>query len=435
MKIARILFAASIGVALAAACGGSSTGPSGGAGGGSSSSSGAGSSSSGGGSGGGAGTGSGSGAGTSSGVIVTDSGAIAPTGVPCGNTANNLQIYCAGSQVCCTTITPSDAGRGPALVDQNCVADQSACPAGIVMACMGTINCPGKMCCLEPGDGGAMGGGGGFGGGGIASSFCESPCSATGVQICLTDTDCPTGQTCTGNRGGFTTCAVPPCTGPASCAAGQVCCTGMGGGGGGGGGGRANSCQAACPMGSMQVCAANADCPAGQTCNMAGGGGGGGMGGGNKICGAPPCTAGSCGAGMVCCTAGAGSVCVATDAGTCPMGRPVCATATDCPAGDVCMAGAAAGTPMTCVTPPCTHTSCAAGEVCCTAGAGAACVATDAGTCPMGRLVCATAADCPAGDVCMAAGGGAILSCRAPMVPPAMDGGAMMTPVDAGGGG
>ena len=185
MKFARTLFAASIGVALAAACGGSSTGPSGGAGGAGSPSSGAGSgssssssSSSSSGSG-GAGTGSGSGAGTSSGVIVTDSGAIAPTGVPCGNTENNLQIYCVGSQVCCTTIVPPEAGRGPALAEQNCVADQSACPTGgIVMACMGSINCPGKMCCLEPGDGGAMGGGG------FASSFCESACSATGVQIC-----------------------------------------------------------------------------------------------------------------------------------------------------------------------------------------------------------------------------------------------------------
>ena len=35
------------------------------------------------------------------------------------------------------------------------------------MACMGSINCPGKVCCLEPGDGGAMGGGGGFGGGAV----------------------------------------------------------------------------------------------------------------------------------------------------------------------------------------------------------------------------------------------------------------------------
>jgi hypothetical protein len=35
----------------------------------------------------------------------------------------------------------------------------------------------------------------------------------------------------------------------------------------------------------------------------------------------------------------------------------------------------------------------------------------------------------------MAAGGGMILSCRAPMMmPPAMDAGAMMTPMDAGGG-
>jgi Cys-rich repeat protein len=424
MKFARILFAASIGVALAAACGGSSTGPSGSAGGGGSSSSGAGSGSSSGSGSGGAGTGSGSGAGTSSGVLVTDSGAIAPTGVPCGNTANNLQIYCVGSQVCCTTIVPPEAGRGPALADQNCVADQSACPTGgIVMACMGSINCPDKMCCLEPGDGGAMGGGG------VASSFCESACSATGVQICLTDTDCPTGQTCTGNRGGFTTCAVPPCTGPASCAAGQVCCTGVGGGG------RANSCQATCPMGSMQVCAANADCPAGQTCNMAAGGGFGGMGGGNKTCGAPPCTAGSCGAGMVCCEGRAGGLaaCAATGAMGCNV---LCATAADCAAGQTCMAGAAAGAAMTCVTPPCTQTSCAAGEVCCTAGAGAACVATDAGTCPMGRLVCATAADCPAGDVCMAVGGGAILSCRPPMMmPPAMDAGARMTPMDASGGG
>ncbi len=428
MRFSRILFAASIGVALAAACGGSSVSNSVGSdGGGSSSSSGAGSSSTGSSSGtaSGGGTGSGSGAGGSSGFIVTDSGAIAPTGVPCGNTANNLQIYCTGSQACCTTISPPEGGRGPTLVDQNCVADQSTCPAGgFVMACMGSINCPGKVCCLEPGDGGAMGGGGGFGGGAVANSLCESACSATGVQICLTDTDCPTGQTCTGNRAGFTTCAVPPCTGSASCAGGEICCTGIGGGG------RANSCQATCPMGSMQVCMANADCPAGQTCNMIGGG----MGGGNKICGAPPCTAGSCGAGMVCCEGRAGGIAACAPAGA--MGcNVICATAADCAPGQTCTAGAAAGAPMTCVTPPCTHGSCAAGEICCTTGGGAACVATDAGTCPMGRLVCATAADCPAGNVCMAAGGGMILSCRAPMMmPPAMDAGAMMTPMDAGGG-
>ena len=68
-------------------------------------------------------------------------------------------------------------------------------------------------------------------------------------------------------------------------------------------------------MGSMQVCMANADCPAGQTCNMIGGGGGGGMGGGKKICGAPPCTAGSCGAGMVCCEGRAGGIAACAPAG------------------------------------------------------------------------------------------------------------------------
>jgi hypothetical protein len=98
------------------------------------------------------------------------------------------------------------------------------------------------------------------------------------------------------------------------------------------------------------------------------------------------------------------------------------------------MAGAAPGAAMTCVTPPCTYGSCAAGEVCCTAGGGAACLATDAGTCPMGRVVCATAADCPAaGDVCAAVGGGMVLSCR----PSPPEAGAMVMPMptDSGGGG
>ena len=113
MRFSRILFAVSIGVALAAACGGWSVSNSVGSDGRKLIDSGAGSSSTGSSSGtaSGGGTGSGSGAGGSSGFIVTDSGAIAPTGVPCGNTANNLQIYCTGSQACCTTISPPE---GPA---------------------------------------------------------------------------------------------------------------------------------------------------------------------------------------------------------------------------------------------------------------------------------------------------------------------------------
>ena len=409
MKWSRIFFVASMGVALAAACGGSSSQNTGnGDGGGGSSSSGA-----------AGGSSSGSSSGGSSGGLVTEGGAIVPTGIQCGM-LNGQPAYCPGAEVCCavTTPPPADAGRGGGFggaTTNTCVAGPSACQAGgVVTACTGSLQCSGKVCCLEPGDAGAMGG---FGGGG-GSALCESACSANGTQICAATTDCPTGQMCMGRGGGRMACVTPPCTGPASCAAGQMCCTGMGRGGGG------NMCQATCPMGSMQVCAATADCPSGQTCNMAGGG--------TMTCGAPACTAGSCGAGMVCCAGRGGAVdnCQATGAAGCIA---ICLTNTDCATGQMCMAAGGGG--MTCVTPPCTHGSCAAGEICCTGGAtGATCQATDAGTCPMGRVVCATATDCPvAGDVCNAGGGGGmILSCR----PPPPEGGAMMTmPMDAGGGG
>jgi hypothetical protein len=52
------------------------------------------------------------------------------------------------------------------------------------------------------------------------------------------------------------------CTGPASCASGQVCCVEVGGGGI-----RGTSCQSACAPGTLQVCTGNMDCPTGQHCS------------------------------------------------------------------------------------------------------------------------------------------------------------------------
>ncbi len=325
MRLARIFLAVSVGVALAAACGGSSTttpgrGSTGDAGGSSNTEAGNGSSS-----GSGATTGSGG-----AGGLVTEGGAIVPAGVPCGMLYGET-AYCPTTQICCITFVRPDAGRGPVTESDVCVADLGSCQAGAtVTACTGSSQCGGKICCAEPGDGGAQGPGAA-----IANTLCEDACSANGVQICESSTDCATGQTCE-DRGGARVCVTPPCTGPASCAAGQVCCTGMAGGRGMAPGG--NTCAATCPMGSVEVCGATADCPSGQTCNMGAGG--------EMTCGTPPCTAGSCGAGMVCCTAaGGGAACQATDAGTCTAGRVVCATAADCPTpGDVCAAaGGGAG--------------------------------------------------------------------------------------------
>jgi len=123
MKWSRIFFVASSVLALAAACGGSST-TGGGTGGGAGSSSSS-----------GAGGGSSSGGAGSSGGILTEGGAIVPTGVPCGM-ALGQQAYCQGSEVCCSVTPPraADAGRGgfPLPVD-TCVAGPSACQAGGVV--------------------------------------------------------------------------------------------------------------------------------------------------------------------------------------------------------------------------------------------------------------------------------------------------------------
>jgi hypothetical protein len=140
------------------------------------------------------------------------------SGVGGGGTAGT----CASGQTCCTMLAfPPSA---------SCVPTGSC--SGISNECMAPKDCgTGQVCCAGAADGGAMpamdasmapGGLGGFGNFDPASlsSTCQSSCTATQMQYCTVDTDCPSGQTCQapggagglGALGGFITL-------PSSCAA------------------------------------------------------------------------------------------------------------------------------------------------------------------------------------------------------------------------
>jgi hypothetical protein len=285
---------------------------------------------------------SGASSGSSAGVgtVPNDSGMVIVTNVECPPNSNPPSLCLAGESCCSTTTTP-DAG-GPTTTAYSCVASVASC-GGQATSCSSSLQCKtGQVCCREPlGDAGAA-----------RNQVCEeTACPSTATQLCNDTNECPTGMTCSG--GG--TCRVPACTGKTSCSGGEICCLAAGRG-------AVAACQATCAMGEAQVCQASTECSTGQTC-MGGGGGGGAM-----TCGVPPCTgAASCPTGQYCCDMGrTGPAC---QVAACGMGAQVCAATTECAAGETCQAQGQ-GQPMICATPPCTAGSCAAGMVCCSTGGG-----------------------------------------------------------------
>lgn len=263
----------------------------------------------------GAGTDTGTANSTGSGVVaeINEAGVAIVTNVECPAGAMPPAV-CQVGESCCATTAISDAGGRP-MTTYGCVDSVASCGGGQVTSCTSSLQCQtAQVCCSEPvGDAGGL----------ARNQLCEATCPTGATQLCSTSSECGSGMECSGAG----QCRVPPCTGSASCTAGQVCCQG--------GGRNGAACQAMCPMGSAQVCQATTECPTGQKC-MAGGGGGA------MTCVVPPCTPGSCGAGMVCCSTGGGTCETGT---TCTMGAQLCTTTADCPAGGglVCRAGGGGG--------------------------------------------------------------------------------------------
>jgi hypothetical protein len=108
------------------------------------------------------------------------------TAINCGTTTCN-----SATEQCCLGF------NGTA----SCVAEGEACPGGgLSLSCTGSSNCSdGEVCCGNIGGGSASatcqpscGGGGGFGGGGL--------------QLCNSDADCPTNETCRDTPFGISLC-------------------------------------------------------------------------------------------------------------------------------------------------------------------------------------------------------------------------------------
>lgn len=127
-------------------------------------------------------TGGGADAGTDAGTTGSDAGPA--NGVECVGTAN-----CAVGQVCC--------GGSTAIVCQSATAPCD----GPVLACDGTEDCPGAVCCQTIG------------------TACAATCTG-GVRICHADSECNTGERCCPNGGGVPQGALEHCL---ALAAGTPC--------------------------------------------------------------------------------------------------------------------------------------------------------------------------------------------------------------------
>lgn len=181
------------------------------------------------------------------------------------------------------------------------------------------------VACGSSSAGGPPGGGDGGGGpGNVISPVSDASgvgnvkgsCGQLGAVLGGAPASCAAGQTCCttvsiANFSASSTCVpIGQCSGvlsnecysATSCSGGAVCCAGAATtdasteAGGGGIGGLASSldttCQPACEPGQRQACASDAECPAGQVCSAAAAGGGA-AGGGVRVCAAPPPDAGS----------------------------------------------------------------------------------------------------------------------------------------------
>jgi hypothetical protein len=253
MKNARVFFAFSFGVALAAACGGSSSTPGTGDAGDAASSSGSS----------GGGSSSGSSSGGSSGGL-RDGAAGGDGGMACTVTANcpTGLVCCTGmggtcqAQSACTTGGNRQICTTPSMMSSECSAMFPVCRAAAgseagaqltcraAMACTPT-SCPtGQVCCTATAAG--------------AVDSCAATCPAGSSQVCDLKADCPSSQMCCTDAMGNSTCGAtcaagtnPACATLADCATGTVCCQ--------------LGCQAqtACGMAmNRQICGSGAECPA-----------------------------------------------------------------------------------------------------------------------------------------------------------------------------
>jgi hypothetical protein len=117
-------------------------------------------------------------------------------GTTCGSNMN-----CAVGQVCCVTPGPvaADAGAG-SFANAPCVANTAAC-SQVALSCAGAGDCAGpgtQVCCAQ----GPLDSAGG-------STSCQASC--TGTQVCLSSSECPSGEKCRRLTGaaGIRTCVVP----------------------------------------------------------------------------------------------------------------------------------------------------------------------------------------------------------------------------------
>jgi hypothetical protein len=76
---------------------------------------------------------------------------------------------------------------------ESCLAEGQTC-GGLGLSCTSALNCqPGDSCCLGLGSQGA-------------GATCEPACKGLGVQLCLTDGECPMGEACLPIAGGISVC-------------------------------------------------------------------------------------------------------------------------------------------------------------------------------------------------------------------------------------
>ncbi len=330
-------------------------------------------------------------------------GACVPSsGGTTGPTAN-AGDPCAVSTDCTTALCFQSVCRVPCTI-----ASPTQCSASESCQSTGTV---GKGVCVP---------GSGLSANGAActdSAACQSGACVAGFcrAKCVNAVDCPSGQGCTAQSGGYSAC-VPgtggklavgaQCTSTAACAAGANCVKL-----------NATDAQSWCRL----PCASASDCSGTDVCAT--------QADGSMACipatadkkqlGATCDSSGSCGSGL--CVAGPSAqtctqVCTVGDATTCPCGF-ACLNTT---AGGLCFAGAklacvpaggACAATSECAGGTCTGGKCVGGKqpdpvVGTTAEGGACDVTANPGTCTPGLSCERTAADSKAG-ICHAAGGSA----------------------------
>lgn len=107
--------------------------------------------------------------------------------------------YCNVGETCCVTPGPSTTDAGTTLGSgsyamSTCVAGASTCTLGVALACSGASDCPQsttQLCCAQ----GSLTTPGG-------STSCQTATACPAEQVCLSSSECPSGDKCRALAGG-----------------------------------------------------------------------------------------------------------------------------------------------------------------------------------------------------------------------------------------